>query len=96
MAHIATHAAQRIEEMDLTRCTTITDAGFHAWSVWSFPRLTRLCLADCTYLTDNAVVWLTHAARGLVWLDLVCLAIIYLLIVSVALTLVLFSPFAAL
>lgn len=71
MAHIATHAAQRIEEMDLTRCTTITDAGFHAWSVWSFPRLTRLCLADCTYLTDNAVVWLTHAARGLVWLDLV-------------------------
>jgi F-box and leucine-rich repeat protein 7 len=71
MAHIATHAAQRIEEIDLTRCTTITDAGFHAWSVWSFPRLTRLCLADCTYLTDNAVVWLTHAARGLVWLDLV-------------------------
>jgi F-box and leucine-rich repeat protein 7 len=73
MAHIATHAAQRIEEMDLTRCTTITDAGFHSWSVWSFPRLTKLCLADCTYLTDNAVVWLTHAARGLKYLDLVSL-----------------------
>jgi F-box/leucine-rich repeat protein 7 len=71
MAHIATHAAQRIEAIDLTRCTTITDAGFHSWSVWSFPRLTRLCLADCTYLTDNAIVWLTHAARGLRWLDLV-------------------------
>jgi F-box/leucine-rich repeat protein 7 len=71
MAHIATHAAQRIESIDLTRCTTITDAGFHSWSVWSFPRLTRLCLADCTYLTDNAIVWLTHAARGLRWLDLV-------------------------
>jgi F-box/leucine-rich repeat protein 7 len=71
MAHIATHAASRIEEMDLTRCTTITDAGFHAWSVWSFPHLNRLCLADCTYLTDNAIVWLTHAARGLTWLDLV-------------------------
>jgi F-box and leucine-rich repeat protein 7 len=92
MAHIATHAAQRIEEMDLTRCTTITDAGFHAWSVWSFPRLTRLCLADCTYLTDNAVVWLTHAARGLVWLDLVCF--VSRLVGVIDINTCCFSPFA--
>jgi F-box/leucine-rich repeat protein 7 len=71
MAHIATHAASRIEELNLTRCTTITDEGFHFWSAWAFPRLTKLCLADCTYLTDNAIIWLTHAARSLTWLDLV-------------------------
>ncbi|HEX4511388.1 MAG TPA: F-box protein, partial [Burkholderiaceae bacterium] len=82
MAHIATHAAQRIEAIDLTRCTTITDAGFHSWSVWSFPRLTKLCLADCTYLTDNAIVWLTHAARGLRWLDLVRLPLLSLRVIG--------------
>ncbi|KAF2261194.1 RNI-like protein [Lojkania enalia] len=70
MAHIAVHAASRIEQMDLTRCTTITDVGFQHWSVYPFPRLTRLCLADCTYLTDNAIVYLTNAAKGLKELDL--------------------------
>jgi F-box/leucine-rich repeat protein 7 len=64
MAHIAVHAANRIESIDLTRCTTITDVGFQHWSVYPFPRLTKLCLADCTYLTDNA-------AKGLRELDLV-------------------------
>ena len=72
MAHIAVHAANRIESIDLTRCTTITDVGFQHWSVYSFPRLTKLCLADCTYLTDNAIVYLTNAAKGLRELDLVC------------------------
>lgn len=71
MAHIAVHAAQRIESIDLTRCTTITDVGFQHWSVYPFPRLTKLCLADCTYLTDNAIVYLTNAAKGLKELDLV-------------------------
>ncbi|KAF2440080.1 RNI-like protein [Karstenula rhodostoma CBS 690.94] len=70
MAHIAVHAASRIEQIDLTRCTTITDIGFQHWSVYSFPRLTKLCLADCTYLTDNAIVYLTNAAKGLRELDL--------------------------
>ncbi|KAH7377357.1 cyclic nucleotide-binding domain-containing protein [Pyrenochaeta sp. MPI-SDFR-AT-0127] len=70
MAHIAVHAANRIESIDLTRCTTITDVGFQHWSVYPFPRLTRLCLADCTYLTDNAIVYLTNAAKGLKELDL--------------------------
>ncbi|EAT91975.2 hypothetical protein SNOG_00480 [Parastagonospora nodorum SN15] len=64
MAHIAVHAANRIESIDLTRCTTITDVGFQHWSVYPFPRLTKLCLADCTYLTDNAIVYLTNAAKG--------------------------------
>lgn len=71
MAHIAVHAANRIESIDLTRCTTITDVGFQHWSVYPFPRLQKLCLADCTYLTDNAIVYLTNAAKGLRELDLV-------------------------
>ncbi|KAF2822465.1 RNI-like protein [Ophiobolus disseminans] len=70
MAHIAVHAANRIESIDLTRCTTITDVGFQHWSVYPFPRLTKLCLADCTYLTDNAIVYLTNAAKALRELDL--------------------------
>lgn len=73
MAHIAVHAANRIESIDLTRCTTITDVGFQHWSVYPFPRLTKLVLADCTYLTDNAIVYLTNAAKGLKELDLVSL-----------------------
>lgn len=73
MAHIAVHAANRIESIDLTRCTTITDVGFQHWSVYPFPRLTKLVLADCTYLTDNAIVYLTNAAKALRELDLVSL-----------------------
>ncbi|EON68485.1 hypothetical protein W97_07695 [Coniosporium apollinis CBS 100218] len=70
MAHIAAHAAGRIESIDLTRCTTITDHGFQQWSIYAFPRLSKLCLADCTYLTDNAIVHLSNAAKGLRELDL--------------------------
>ncbi len=71
MAHLAVHAAGRLEEVDLTRCTTITDQGFQHWSIYQFSRLRKLCLADCTYLTDNAIVYLTNAAKGLRELDLV-------------------------
>ena len=71
MAHMAYHAASRLEHIDLTRCTTITDQGFQHWGQFQFSRLTKLCLADCTYLTDNAIVYLTNAAKGLKDLDLV-------------------------
>ena len=71
MAHMAYHAASRLECIDLTRCTTITDQGFQHWGQFQFARLTKLCLADCTYLTDNAIVYLTNAAKGLRDLDLV-------------------------
>lgn len=71
MAHLAVHAASRLEEIDLTRCTTITDNGFQHWSIYQFSRLQKLCLADCTYLTDNAIVHLTTAAKNLQELDLV-------------------------
>lgn len=74
MAHMAYHAASRLEEIDLTRCTTITDQGFQHWGQAHFARLTKLCLADCTYLTDNAIVYLTNAAKGLRELDLVRLS----------------------
>ncbi|KAJ5684389.1 uncharacterized protein N7477_000734 [Penicillium maclennaniae] len=70
MHHIASHAAGRLEEMDLTRCTTITDQGFQHWGNARFTRLRKLCLADCTYLTDNAIVHLTNAAKQLQELDL--------------------------
>ncbi|KAA6415712.1 MAG: cyclic nucleotide-binding domain-containing [Lasallia pustulata] len=70
MAHLACHAASRLEEIDLTRCTTITDQGFQHWGQFQFPMLKKLCLADCTYLTDNAIVYLTNAAKGLQDLDL--------------------------
>ena len=71
MHHIASHAANRIEQVDLTRCTTITDTGFQYWGNTQFLRLRKLCLADCTYLTDNAIVYLANAAKGLRELDLV-------------------------
>ena len=80
MAHIAAHAAGRLESIDLTRCTTITDAGFQHWSVWKFPNLKRLVLADCTYLTDQAIVGIVGAARGLRVLDLVSLFSVLLLL----------------
>ncbi|OAL38975.1 hypothetical protein AYO20_01726 [Fonsecaea nubica] len=71
MAHIATHAHDRIVSMDLTRCTTITDAGFQFWGNVKFERLRKLCLADCTYLSDQSIVWLVNGAgSGLRQLDL--------------------------
>lgn len=70
MSHLAAHAAKRLEHVDLTRCTTITDQGFQSWSLTRFERLQSLCLADCTYLTDSSVVFLTTAAKGLRSLDL--------------------------
>lgn len=77
MAHMAYHAASRLEQIDLTRCTTITDQGFQHWGQFQFSRLTKLCLADCTYLTDNAIVYLTNAAKGLRDLDLVCQTLLW-------------------
>jgi len=70
MAHIAAHAANRLESIDLTRCTSVTDQGFQHWGLYNFQRLRKLVLADCTYLTDQAIVGIANAARGLKELDL--------------------------
>ncbi|CAI4218459.1 unnamed protein product [Parascedosporium putredinis] len=70
MAHLAAHASSRIQSLSLTRCTSITDAGFQAWAPFNFAKLTQLCLADCTYLSDNAIVALVNAAKNLTHLDL--------------------------
>ncbi|KAK5945329.1 hypothetical protein PMZ80_002533 [Knufia obscura] len=73
MHHIATHAASRLQSLDLTRCTTITDTGFSYWgqTVVKFTRLQKLVLADCTYLSDQAIIYLTTAAgQALRHLDL--------------------------
>lgn len=70
MAHIAVHAADRLESLDLTRCTSISDAGFHSWGVYDFRNLKKLVLADCTYLSDQAMVGVVGGCRGLKELDL--------------------------
>ncbi|CAN8101615.1 unnamed protein product [Discula destructiva] len=70
MVHLAAHASNRIEAMSLTRCTSISDAGFQSWAPFRFPNLTKLCLADCTYLSDNAIVALVNSAKQLTHLDL--------------------------
>ncbi|CAD0053366.1 unnamed protein product [Aureobasidium pullulans] len=43
------------KSIDLTRCTSVTDQGFQHWGLYNFPRLRKLVLADCTYLTDQAI-----------------------------------------
>jgi F-box and leucine-rich repeat protein 7 len=70
MAHIAVHASDRLEVLDVTRCTSISDAGFHSWSVYEFKNLWKLILADCTYLSDQAIVGVVGGCRGLRELDL--------------------------
>jgi F-box/leucine-rich repeat protein 7 len=70
MAHLAAHASARLQTLSLTRCTSITDAGFQAWAPYRFAELTRLCLADCTYLSDHSIVALVSAAKKLTHLDL--------------------------
>lgn len=64
MHHFAVHASKRLASLDLTRCTTITDVGFSYWSQDNikFTKLTKLVLADCTYLSDQAIIYLTNAA----------------------------------
>ncbi|EEY23849.1 cyclic nucleotide-binding domain-containing protein [Verticillium alfalfae VaMs.102] len=41
-----------------------------SWAPFRFLGLNRLCLADCTYLSDNAIVALVGAAKNLTHLDL--------------------------
>ena len=70
MQHLAVHASNRLQSLSLTRCTSITDAGFQSWAPYHFTELTHLCLADCTYLTDQSIIALVHAAKNLTHLDL--------------------------
>jgi F-box/leucine-rich repeat protein 7 len=70
MAHLAHHASHRLQSLTLTRCTSVSDAGFQAWAPHRFTELTHLSLADCTFLSDNAVVALVSAAKKLTHLDL--------------------------
>jgi len=77
MAHLASvdHISRKLESLNLSRCTTITDWGFQAWSVTGgggrFSSLYDLKLSDCTFLTDQAIVYLVNAAPQLRILDLV-------------------------
>ena len=77
MAHLANNerVAMSLEALNISRCTTITDWGFQTWSVTSgggrFSSLYDLKLSDCTFLTDQAIVYLVNAAPNLRKLDLV-------------------------
>ncbi|KEY68399.1 hypothetical protein S7711_01175 [Stachybotrys chartarum IBT 7711] len=63
-SHHQQHQQQRPSNMPAP------DAGFQSWAQFRFEKLTYLCLADCTYLSDNAVVALVNAAKKLTHLDL--------------------------
>ena len=77
MAHLANNeqVAANLQALNISRCTTITDWGFQTWSVTSgggrFSSLHDLKLSDCTFLTDQAIVYLVNAAPNLEKLDLV-------------------------
>lgn len=77
MAHLANNeqVAANLQSLNISRCTTITDWGFQTWSVTSgggrFSSLYDLKLSDCTFLTDQAIVYLVNAAPNLRKLDLV-------------------------
>lgn len=76
MAHLANNerVAANLEALNISRCTSITDWGFQTWSITSggrFSSLQDLKLSDCTFLTDQAVVYLVNAAPNLRKLDLV-------------------------
>ncbi|ORY80518.1 hypothetical protein BCR37DRAFT_71687 [Protomyces lactucae-debilis] len=69
---IAVHASPRLRVLKLSRCTSITDAGFGYWSYapTGFPKMTTLILRDCTFLSDNAIVALVNSCGALQHLDL--------------------------
>jgi F-box and leucine-rich repeat protein 7 len=79
MAHLANNemVAANLQALNISRCTTITDWGFQSWSVTGgggrFSSLHDLKLSDCTFLTDQAIVYLVNSAPNLRQLDLVCL-----------------------
>jgi F-box/leucine-rich repeat protein 7 len=70
MYHIAAYCSERLESLDLRRCTSITDKGFACWSSKQFPNLRHLSLADCAFLSDSAILSLAACAKGLVYLNL--------------------------
>lgn len=70
MYHISLNANEGLESLDLTRCTTITDAGFQYWTYRTFPNLKKLSLKDCTFLSDKAIISVANAAPNLEILDL--------------------------
>lgn len=70
MYHLSKFANFRLESLDLTRCTTITDLGFEYWAHRPFTNLKKLSLKDCTFLTDRAIAAIASSASNLEILDL--------------------------
>jgi F-box/leucine-rich repeat protein 7 len=55
MQHIINDMNDRVELLDLTRCTTITDNGFLNLRNNYFSKLHTFVLKDCTFLSDRVV-----------------------------------------
>ncbi|KAG7664975.1 uncharacterized protein J8A68_001503 [[Candida] subhashii] len=70
MKHIAMQASDRIEVLDITRCTLISDLGFEYWQYRNFSNLKSLILKDCTFLTDKAMFAIANSAKNLETLNL--------------------------
>lgn len=70
MLHLANHALKRLEVLDLTRCTTISDVGFQYWQYKLFPHLKKLLLKDCTFLTDKLILAIALLCQNIEILDL--------------------------
>ena len=61
LKHISQYAFNRINRLDLTRCTGITDKGFQSWKSAGviFQNLHTLILSECVFLTDEAIFNIT-------------------------------------
>lgn len=70
MDHIINNSSDVLVNLDLTRCTTITDNGFMNFNNNIFTRLKRLILKDCTFLSDIVVERITLSCPNLEVLDL--------------------------
>ncbi|SSD61849.1 uncharacterized protein SCODWIG_03610 [Saccharomycodes ludwigii] len=75
LKHIVYYAFDRIEHLDLTRCTGISDNGFRFWKqpqqrAGSFNNLETLILSECVFLTDDTIFSLTTCCPVLKYLNL--------------------------
>ncbi|GMM30077.1 hypothetical protein DAMA08_028220 [Martiniozyma asiatica (nom. inval.)] len=68
MKHISINLPNLLE-LDLSRCTTITDLGFISW-LGNKLSIQKLILRDCTFLSDKAIEAIPLTCPNLNFLDL--------------------------
>lgn len=70
MAYLAEFCSETLEELDIQRCTRISDQGFAKWTEKKFLNLKSVNLTDCSFLTDKAISYLVTAAPNITSLTL--------------------------